>query len=362
MLNIKKTSISKLLLICMMVMMYTIFTDNNVLANNRTSSYTDEIFITEENYKETMENQVEPYLNSLKSEGYFQGQEALDIYYKKYLIENSKGNIVVSHGFTESLEKYNEIIYYFLKNGYSVFAFEHRGHGRSGYLGIDQSQVIVEDYNYYVLDLKNFMDQIVCPEAGAGKIFLFAHSMGGGIGAKFLEDYKEYFDAAVLTGPMMEMKTGSFPKFIARPITWIMTILGFGSSYDIGEKPYSDDYDFEGATTTSEARYEYSHNSILEEDSLKRGGASYQWLNESYKLTKAVTSKKNASKVEIPVLLFQADNDSYVKPSGQNKFAKYAKNCELVFVENSKHSIFMEKDEILKPYLEKIFSFYNDNL
>ena len=158
---------------------------------------------------------------------------------------------------------YNEIIYYFLKNGYSVFALEHRGHGRSGYLGKDTSQIYVKDYNYYILDLKKFIDEIVVPDSGDKDLFLFAHSMGGGIAAKFLQDYPQYFDAAVLTGPMMDVNTGSFPKFIARPITWVMTNLGLGYSYAAGEEPYTDEYDFQGASTSSEARYSYTYNNIV---------------------------------------------------------------------------------------------------
>ena len=231
-------------------------------ADKMVESNLNEIFISEDNYAYEMKQIVEPYLNNLESNGYIEGQEGIDIFYKKYILEDSIGSIVISHGFTEVIDKYNEIIYYFLNNGYSVFAMEHRGHGRSGYLGKDTSQIYVKDYNYYILDLKKFIDEIVVPDSGDKDLFLFAHSMGGGIAAKFLQDYPEYFDAAVLTGPMMEVNTGSFPKFIARPITWVMTNLGLGYSYAAGEEPYTDEYDFEGASTSSEARYSYTYNNL----------------------------------------------------------------------------------------------------
>ena len=350
----------KFLILSLVIVNSIVFNQQFTWATNLSESKLNEIFISEENYSEEMENVVEPYLNSLEESGYIEGQEELDIFYKKYILEDSKGSIVISHGFTEVIEKYNEIIYYFLKNGYSVFAIEHRGHGRSGYLGKDKSQIYVEDYNYYVLDFKKFMDEIVVPETEDKKLFLFAHSMGGGIGTKFLEDYPEYFDAAVLTGPMMEVNTGSFPKFVARPIAFLMANLGQDYRYAAGEVAYTDTYDFEGASTSSEARYAYTYNNVVENQLLQRGGATYQWLNEAFKLTKEITSKKNASKVEIPVLLFQAELDTYVKPGGQNKFASYAKNCELVKVEGSEHDMYRESDEILKPYLEKIFNFYSN--
>ena len=332
----------------------------SVWADGMVESSLNEIFISEENYADEMQQVVEPYLSNLEENGYIEGQEGIDIFYKKYILEDAVGSIVISHGFTEVIDKYNEIIYYFLKNGYSVFAMEHRGHGRSGYLGKDTSQIYVEDYNYYILDLKKFIDEIVVPDSGDKDLFLFAHSMGGGIAAKFLQDYPQYFDAAVLTGPMMEVNTGSFPKFIARPITWVMANFGLGYLYAAGEKPYTDEYDFEGACTSSEARYSYTYNNITNNELLPRGGASYMWLNESFKLTKEITKKDNAEKIEIPVLLFQAEQDVYVLPGGQNAFASYAKNCELVHIKGAQHEMYRESDEILKPYLEKILNFYKN--
>ena len=158
----------------------------------------------------------------------------------------------------------------------------------------------------------------------------------------------------------MEVNTGSFPKFIARPITWVMANFGLGYLYAAGEKPYTDEYDFEGACTSSEARYSYTYDNIVNNELFPRSGASYMWLNESFKLTKEITKKDNVEKIEIPVLLFQAEKDTYVLPGGQNTFASYAKNCELVVIESAQHDMYRESDEILKPYLEKIFNFYKN--
>ena len=76
---------------------------------------------------------------------------------------------------------------------------------------------------------------------------------------------------------------------------------------------------------------------------------------------KEITSKKNASLVETPILLFQAENDTMVLPDGQDKFAEYAQNCELIKVDGARHEIYRENDELLKPYLAKIFNFFEEN-
>ena len=72
--------------------------------------------------------------------------------------------------------------------------------------------------------------------------------------------------------------------------------------------------------------------------------------------------KENASKVKIPVLLFQSEYDTYVISRGQNKFASYAKDCELIHVKGAKHESYFEKDEILFDFLDKAFLFYENNL
>ena len=86
------------------------------------------------------------------------------------------------------------------------------------------------------------------------------------------------------------------------------------------------------------------------------GGSSALWYIESSKATRKLVKKENASKVKIPVLLFQAEYDTYVIPRAQNKFALYAENCELIHVKGSKHESYFERDEIVFAVIEKVLS------
>lgn len=324
-------------------------------------SQIDKIYISEDNYNEDMKNIAEPYINSKLESGYVNGDEGVKLYCEKYKVENAKANIVISHGYTESLEKYHEMIYYFMKSGYNVFGVEHRGHGRSGTLGIaDKTQIDVKDFNQYVTDFKVFMDEVVIPNNENKKVLLFAHSMGGAIGTKFLEDYPGYFDSAVLNAPMLEVHTGNKPKFIADFIVKLAVFFGKGGDYVLGKEPYTPEYDKDKIGTSSINRYEYIHDIIVNNEEFQRGGASYNWTNQAFKVTKEIIKEENASKVEIPVLLFQAGQDTYVKPGGQNKFANGAKKCEIKKIDNSRHEIYLEKDEIQKPYLKEVLNFYNE--
>ena len=200
----------------------------------------DETYISEDNYDEDMKNIVEPYINSRLKSGYVDGDEDVKLYYEKYKVEDAKGNIVISHGYSENLERYHEMIYYFMKNGYNVFGIEHRGHGRSGTLGqVDKTQINVNNFNQYVTDFKIFMDEVVMKNNEDKKVLLFAHSMGGAIGTKFLEDYPDYFDGAILNAPMLEVNTGNIPEFLANIIVSFQVLIGNGGEYVLGKGPYT---------------------------------------------------------------------------------------------------------------------------
>ena len=323
----------------------------------------DKIYISEENYEEKMKSIVEPYINSYLEYGYVKGEDNAKIYYEKYILENSKANIVICHGFCESLDKYHEIIYYFLKNDYNVFGIEHRGHGRSGALGIeDRTQVNVKCFNHYVCDFKSFMDEVVMPNSEGKEMFLYCHSMGGGIGAKFLEDYDNYFDAAVLSSPMLGIYTGKVPNFIVKFVVNLLVILGRGGNYVDGIHGYAPEYNLDNWATTSVNRYKYYDSIVSITEEFQKGGPSYNWVSESMNATKEIIKRKNASKIMIPILLCQAGKDTYVRTDSENKFAKHLPNCKLNKYKESKHELYREKDYIQRDYLEDVLGFYKDNL
>lgn len=345
-----------------MVISILIFSNVNI-GIVKAANILDDIYISEIGYKNDMEEIAEPFIESLEVEGTLKGCEDIDLYYRYYLAEEPKASIVISHGFSEYLERYNEIIYYFIKSGYNVFIMEHRGHGRSGVLGLeDKTQVHVESFDYYIEDFKNFIDNIVVPINGDKKLFLFAHSMGGAIGVNILEEYPEYFDAAVLSAPMLEINTGSVPNFLAKICAGIYKFFNIEGKYVLGKGPYEDSYSVEGSGTNSENRFKYNNDIVVSNEILQRGGPSFNWLYESFKNTKKITQKDNIEKIEAPILLFQAGNDDYVNPGGQDKLNKYAKECEKIFVEESKHEFYREVDNIQKSYLENILDFYKKNI
>ena len=127
--------------------------------------------IQENEYLDTMKNEVEPYLKAHCREGYIPGAE--DIYHekngiigkihvKRYLADDPKGVVVISHGFTEGAPKYEEMIYYFLQAGYHVYMPEQMGHGQSYRLRADPSLVHIDIWKRYVRDFLKVCHEKMC--------------------------------------------------------------------------------------------------------------------------------------------------------------------------------------------------------
>ena len=144
-----------------------------------------------------------------------------------------RGAIVISHGFTEFAEKYDELVWYFLLAGYSVCVLEHRGHGKSSRDVENPCMVWIDDWRRYVADLAGFAETIGQQYAAGMPLNLFCHSMGGGIGALVLEQYPTLFDKAVLSAPMIAPATG-MPLGVARVLVGALCGLGFGKKRVFG--------------------------------------------------------------------------------------------------------------------------------
>ena len=306
---------------------------------------------------EDVVEKVKKELKLIRKTGYFSGEKNQKIYYEKYIVNNFKGSIVILHGFSECIEKYTELIYYFTKERYNVFIMEHRGHGRSGKLSkLDKTQVVVEDFEFYVKDVKTFIDKIIYKKYNEN-LYLFTHSMGGAIGTMFIEKYPDYFDKAILSSPMFNIAIGNIPIFLAKIIVKIALLLGKGDNFIFGNTPYESIYDFNIASTSNEWRYSYCHKEILNNEEIQRGGGSFKWLYESLLAITYIFKKENIKNIQIPVLIFEAGKDELVGKNISKKFKRKCKSCRVITFKKAQHEIYSENNDILEKYIDCIFDF-----
>lgn len=318
----------------------------------------EEIFIADKDFAGAMQEKILPFLEGKIEDGYFVNTDGLNLHYQMIINPAEKASIVISHGYCEFSTKFTETIYYFYKMGYSVFIMEHRGHGFSDRQVEGLSKVYVDHFENYVKDFNQFIEKVVIPESKTKHLYLFAHSMGGAIGAMYLEKYPKVFEKAVLTSPMIKLATHNISNFVA----FIVCVLSYLPMFSKRYLPKHHDYDhafkYPYCSAMSKARYTFQYNEREREPHYRTNGASFSWIREAINVSKKIL--KNAHLIEIPVILMQASEDTLVVPDAQERFCQLNKNCKLIRFEGSKHEIFNATDEIIKDYYSKIFDYYEN--
>ena len=275
------------------------------------------------------------------------------------------GAIVISHGFTEFAEKYDELIFYFLMAGYSVCVLEHRGHGYSSRDVDNPGLVWIDDWHRYVADLASFAQNVGQEFAGDQPLNLFCHSMGGGIGAAVLERYPMLFDKAVLSAPMIAPQTG-MPMWLTRALVGALCVLGFGRRRVFGQRLFDPDapIDLSQYRLSSEARERWYHHLRVEHPEYRTYAATFDWVRQALELNRAVLDQHACDQIETPILLFQAGHDLWVRNQPQNEFVRRVRDggcpARLVRIAEAQHEIFSMPNAIYGPYLDRILDFYSD--
>ena len=126
------------------------------------------------------------------------------IVYDVYPAEAPRGVVQLAHGVGEHAGRYAELIAALVADGYSVYADDHRGHGRTGMKqhGGDVSKLGrlgPGGMNATVAALWQFT-QLIRDENPNLPLVLIGHSWGSFLSQMLLNDHPEAYDAVVLSG------------------------------------------------------------------------------------------------------------------------------------------------------------------
>lgn len=316
--------------------------------------------LPEDRYDEVMVNTVEPLLQRYRRKGFLTIVRGVRLHYEYYLCSDPIGAVVLCHGFTESAEKYREMTYYFLEAGYSVFAPDLRGHGKSHReIPDDPSLTTIGKFQDYVDDLDRFIQKIVRPNAVNLPLYLFSHSMGGAVGGLYLSQHPVTFRRAVLNAPMIAPKTAALPLWVAEALAFGFCVAGYGKKRVFTYSEFDVNEPFETSADTSRVRFEYYHQKRVHYRHLRNNSPTYRWLWQATRVKRSLLKRSNCATVQAPVLLFQAEKDYFVRAKPQEKYVARIPHGELVVIPESKHEIYMSPNEVLQPYLDQILAFFS---
>jgi lysophospholipase len=257
------------------------------------------------------------------------------------------GTVVILNGRREFMEKYAEPINILNQKGYDVYSLDWRGQGRSSRLLSNRHKGFVASYKDYLDDLTVIFQHKIPLDSGR-PLYLLAHSMGGHIALRFLHDFSDRIDKAVLVSPMIDIHTFPFTRGLARIITEIAMRLGVSTSYIFGGKNYGALPErFNGNPLTSDPiRFWAEHSAISKDPDLALGGVTWGWLQATFKSIDLLASPGYAEKIQTPILMVCAEKDKIVPLDAQKKICNRLNNCQFVLASKARHEILRENDTI----------------
>ena len=313
--------------------------------------------IREADYTRAIKEDIAPAIGAVRTDGYCESFDGTRLFYHVYRAENAARALVLLHGFTESAEKYEEMILYFLKSGTDVYVYDQRCHGKSGGRLADKTVTHVERFSDYVSDLEAVMEKVVRKDL---PLYLFAHSMGGAVAGLYMEKHPDTFRRAVLSSPMIAPSTGGYPVFVGRAICRAAILFGGAKKRIFLSSPYPGEERFADSCDTSEPRFAHYEYFKRTHEDYHNYSPSYRWTLESLNVTKKLMKKGEPEKIKTEVLLLSAGLDTVVSPSAQRAFAERLTSCRLTEYPEAKHEIYYSTDGVMDRFVPEVIDFINE--
>lgn len=123
--------------------------------------------------------------------------DGLRLYLRRHETAATRAEVVIVHGFGEHSGRYRALTDHLLANGYSVTAYDQRGHGLS-----DGLPGHVESFSEYDDDLDRVI--LYTRDRAAGRpLFIIGHSMGGLVTLRHLARNRQSVAGAVISAPLI---------------------------------------------------------------------------------------------------------------------------------------------------------------
>jgi lysophospholipase len=256
--------------------------------------------------------------------GTFSGKGGVEIFFQKWIAPKAKAALVLIHGVGEHSGRYNNLLNALKGKGISVFAIDHRGHGKS-----HGKRGHIDSFMDYVYDLKLFVEYVKEENRGF-PLVLYGHSMGGVIAAKYALTYQDDPSIVVLSSP------GFAPAFTVPG--WKKSVAAFFSAR-IGSLSMPTGLPSEDISRDSEVVKAYDN------DSLVHGKVSARWYIEFMKAGEECLA--NASSVKKPLLVFHGTSDKIADYKASEEFYTNAGSAEkdLLLYDGFYHEVINEPEQ-----------------
>jgi alpha-beta hydrolase superfamily lysophospholipase len=147
------------------------------------------------------------YSEAVYKEETLKAQDGTDLFCRVWLpakadgaIEVVRGIVVICHGLADHSGRFTHVAQFFAQRGYAVYAYDHRGQGRSG-----GARGHVDRWTQFYDDLWLVIRTAKGRNSGL-KLFLIGHSMGGLIALGYAQRRARTITGVVASSPCLDLR------------------------------------------------------------------------------------------------------------------------------------------------------------
>ena len=283
--------------------------------------------------------------------GSFRGYDGAELRYARWDATRMprRGTVCLFGGRAEFIEKYFEVIADLRRRGFAVATMDWRGQGGSQRMLSNPRKGHVRGFWEYDRDLIRFMKDIVLPDCPPPFIGL-GHSMGGNILLRNATMPGLWFERIVLSAPMIAISESCLGTTSSRAMIYAeaASLLGMSTAYVLGgSDELTSTYKFEGNSLTSDYERWLRTKAVLDlAPSLGIGSPTVGWLRGALRSCRELGAADFPSRINVPLLMFAAANDTVVSTRAVEDFAVRAKVSSCILMPGSQHEILQENDAV----------------
>lgn len=270
---------------------------------------------------------------------------------KWYPKEPIKGTFLLCQGYSEFIEKYDEPIQQLLDRGFAVLTFDWRGQGLSSRLLTNSQKGHITNFEEFMEDADLVYEHIL--RTMPAPYFLMAHSMGGHLAFRVLQEQPRRFQKAILCAPFFgwspNFGAGKLPSNLVILIGTIMKWIGYGQDYTLGATPPAEVKTLKGQTS-DKLRFQKRVAFYKVAPHILMGGPTWDWILAATKSLQLILQPARIAAIQTPILLVSGAKDGMVDPQAHLMVAAQSAQITLHSFPEAMHEILMEQDSIQEEF------------
>lgn len=253
----------------------------------------------------------------------------------------ARASVVLSPGRTEPIEKYGEVAGRLASLGFTVLAHDWRGQGLSDRLLADRRLGHAGGHGDFLADYEALLAAFAARLPGPW--IAMGHSMGGALTLLALARGEARFAGAILSAPMLGLRTGAVPRPVARALAGVLPRLGLGArpvpGFSAAPPPFETNI-----LTHDPIRHARNEALIQACPDLALGAPTWGWLRFAFEAISILATGPGVPGIAIPVTVVAAGDDALVDNAALRAVTARIAGSRYMQIPGAYHEILQETD------------------